>query len=349
MSLCSLLANAGPAARNLLATSEARNLAVVLGVNPAGLLGLARAGTLDQLCAGMPGAAPLAAALMANGLDPSAANGEVYENCRVVRMPDGTMRVQCPDAAPGGACGCGNNCPPGCIPATQTGNANCMPADPTFAPCTVEQICSSYKYAPITASWAGIFSAPIPPADTQFLFQRVSLTRYVMTILPIGVASRNCLTSVQVIVGGTEVKPAAVAYTCSRLRQQPEGQWVWTWDTPTWIYGPAMVMTDGRCTCPPGSLCCCQVYNGPSRVIVDLANSPGDVALVTVTAAFGKDACGEAQCGPCPPGLICGTQLTAASYIGAGAPGPVLGSHSYLWGGGLPPQEPVLNLGTFGS
>ena len=345
MDICAKLQAAGPRLRAILASPEGRALADAIDMTPASLAGLVASGSsvVNALCDSGP-AADAAARLDAllGRRSQGTPRAGMYESCRVIVDDDGTTRVICPEQTPAGECGCGKN-PPKCPPTT-TGNGNCLPSDPHYAPCTVANICTSYKYAPFTASWAGAPLAVGADGEPAFLVQRVTTTRYMITILPIGVASKICLDSISIVSGPlatpVAVPAAALGFQCSRLHTDPAGVWVWAWDTASWIYAPKLTITDGRCQCPPGAMCCCQTYDGPVRFIVDLVKAPLDTDTTTFTVSFTRENCGEAQCGPCPPGPLCGLTLLHNTYLNTASVD--IGAHTYLWGAGLPPQEPIL-------
>lgn len=345
MGICDRLVGIGSAARNIVQSPAGRDLAAALELTPSALLQLVQnnlAG-LERLCQRRPTAAGMLVRMLDGEFPPaSPANSPepgVYENCRVEVGADGIRRVVCPQQAPEGGCGCG------CCPTPAT-NANCLPSEPTYAPCTVDQICTMYEMAPFTASTTMAATPPPAGTDQTRLFQRVSATRYQLIILPIAAANMSCLEAISVKfvtlgVGVMQV-PAALGYQCSRLRQDPQGQWVWAWDAPKTVYSPFFIITNERCTCPPKALCCCQVYNGPVRVIVDVDVEPAVGDLVTITAAFTKNNCGQIQCKPCDPQPLCGLQLLRDTYTDAN--NVATSPHSYLWGGlGLPPQSAVLS------
>lgn len=335
--LCETLRNLGPArARGALGTLDGRRLSALLGMTTEQLLAAVDNGALDQLCATRPGAAGPAGGLaaMLRQMEGSMAERQ-YDNCKVIVDAAGNTRVVCPEQpTPGGPCACGC-CPP--TTATQP-STNCLGFDPSFAPCTVANTCTTYKMPPFTASI--VAAAPVPGEPVR-LFQQTTTTRFVLTVLPVGIASELCFESFRVTLAGAVVDATGIAFQTSALRQNPDGTWVWAWNPPVFSYADNWIITSGRCTCPPGEVCGCQTYNGPYRVSVDLAVAPAVGDLIALTVNTSRRKCGEANCLPCMPPELCGATLLRATYTSAA--GTPISAQSYLWGGGPSPQEPVLN------
>lgn len=315
--------------RDVANSSGGRRLAASLGMNMPRLVRAMATGALDQ-------------ALRGSRLDDAPVEqmynecpGTEYGGCTVVRDAAGAIvRVDCPDqGGSGGDCGC----------STST-NANCVTGEPQFAPCTLEQACLAYRYAPFSARSLG---AGIVPGEPLSLFQRQSATRWALTILPVAARNLSSLESIGVSVATLPAAIAAVSFQTSELRRNPQGQWVWAWNTPIWVYGPMMEIKDGRCMCPPGSLEGRAAYNGPIRVSFELVTAPLAVEEVVVTVSPKRIECLEPDRDDsgkivCPePAELCGLTELRDSYTNAvGVPIP---RTQYLWGTGLPPQEPVLN------
>lgn len=349
---CDDLRTQSPSAlRALIMGPRGRALAAALGIKPGALAGAAARGALASLCgSSRPGVAQAVAMLeegaaavirsVASDNDNGGTAVQQLDNCKVFYDAAGNMRVQCPQPS-NGACGC-NAC--------TRPNTNCIPAEPSFAPCTVDSVCKAYKLAPFTASI--VIAPPTGNTEPVSLFERVSATRFILTVLPIGASSKLCMTSIAVQIrtgAGIDVVvvPQSAGFSNARLRKNPQGTWVWAWDTPQVVYGPNFTITDMRCTCPPGELCSCQVYNGPTRVQFDLLASQltaGEVLSVTI--GYFRENCGLVQCAPCEPGDLCNYTELRATY---GGPGDTqYAPQSYLWttlgnGNTIPPQEPVLS------